>query len=61
MAPWLALTSFAAYEISALEEGGPQKEIRDTDGEKGTNTSKYHRRGRECLQKNVKKLHFKWS
>ena len=50
MAPWLALTSFAAYKISALAEihnkGG-----RDTDGEKGADTSKDHCRGWECLQK----------
>ena len=51
MAPWLALTSFAAYKTSVLAKGGPQKGGRDTDGEKGADTSKDRCRGRECLQK----------
>ena len=56
MAPWLALTSFAAYDITALDEG---RELREkTDTEKGANTGEDDFRRRERLQKKTVKICF---
>jgi hypothetical protein len=49
MAPWLALTFFAAYNIVTSDKDKGRWE--NTDTEKGTDTGKDHFRRRECLQK----------
>jgi hypothetical protein len=57
MVPWLALTSFAAYNIATSDKDKGRWE--NTDTEKGTNTGKDHFRRRERLRKKMVKIHFK--